>query len=341
MEAPPTPTPSIDPAPSDETPLSGRNGAAAARTVAANGSPGVRPERRETMRAIYRRAEKALLVGLVINFSLGVAKVIGGIVGSSYALIADSLNSFGDSVTSVATFVALRVARRPPDERHPYGYARAEGIAASSIALLVVISALGIGWGAITGLGDTHGAPPLWTLVLAGANVVIKEGLFRYHSHVGRKTGSEAMIATAWDHRSDALSSAAVFVGLLAVLLGGPRWAAADDVAALFVACAIVWAAGRLYWQSLRDLMDPQAQADLVAELRRVSATVTGVSDVEKLFVRKVGLEFFVDAHIQVESTTSVEAGHSIGHQVKDKLLAEFPRVTDVLVHLEPFRPAD
>ncbi|MCA9520448.1 MAG: cation transporter [Myxococcales bacterium] len=290
------------------------------------------------MRGIYRRAERALLVGLAINFSLGLAKVIGGVIGSSYALIADSLNSFGDSVTSIATYCALRIARRPPDERHPYGYARAEGIAASSVALVVVISALAIGWGAIERLGDVHGAPPLWTLVLAAANVVIKEGLFRYHSRVGRRTGSEAMLATAWDHRSDALSSAAVFVGLFAVTLGGSSWAAADDCAALFVSGAIVWAAGRLYVGSLRDLMDPQAEQDFVAELRASAAAVEGVRELEKFFVRKVGLEYFVDVHLQVERTTTVEAGHRIGHRVKDRLIAAYPRVADVLVHLEPFR---
>ena len=162
-------------------------------------------EDRNAISRTYAEVTRAAVLGLVMNLFLGVVKLIGGIVGNSFALIADAVNSIGDVVTTVVVLFALRVAQRPADAEHPYGHTRAEGIAASNVALLVIVSAIIVGWEAIQRINVQHDIPPIWTLWIAGANILIKEGLYQYKVRVGRRTGSSAIIANAWDHRSDAL----------------------------------------------------------------------------------------------------------------------------------------
>jgi cation diffusion facilitator family transporter len=289
-----------------------------------------------TAAPLYRDVTRAALLGLVVNLALGVAKLVGGLTGGSFALISDAVNSLGDVCTALIVLFALRVAQRPSDEEHPYGHTRAEGIAATNVALLVIVSALLVGWEAARRLGTAHGVPPLWTLWIAGANVVIKETLYWYNVRVGRRTGSSAIIANAWDHRSDALSALAVLCGLAAVRWGGPRFRWADEAAALVVVAIIVFSAARLFRESASELMDVQAEEPYVQKIRAAAVAVEGVRDVEKLWVRKSGLEYFADIHIEVDPQMTVAEGHRIGHEVKDRLVAEFPALRDVLVHLEP-----
>jgi cation diffusion facilitator family transporter len=180
--------------------------------------------------------------------------------------------------------------------------------------------------------------PPAWTLWIAGSNVLIKEALYRYKIAVARRTGSQAMIANAWDHRSDALCSLAVLVGLAAMRWGGPSFVWADDAAALVVVAAIVASGVALFRRSASELMDAQAAGGLVRKIREAALAEPGVRDVETLWVRKSGLEYFADIHIEVEPTLTVAEGHRIGHRVKDRLLAQFNQLRDVLVHLEPDR---
>ena len=184
---------------------------------------------------------------------------------------------------------------------------------------------------------EEQAIPPVWTLAIAGANVVIKEALYQYKIRLGRRAGSIAIIANAWDHRADALSALAVFVGLLLVRLGGRRFLAFDEIAALFVVAVIVTSAARLLWSSAQELMDAQASGEFVDEIRRTAASVSGVKRIDKLWVRKSGLEYLVDIHIQVPADFTVHEGHRISHLVKDQLLDRFTNLRDVLVHLEPY----
>lgn len=296
---------------------------------------------KSSLAALYREVARAAWLGLYVNLGLGAAKLVGGLVGHSFALVADAVNSLGDVVTTVVVLVALRVAQQPPDAEHPYGHSRAEGIAASNVAVLIIVSALGIGWEALWRWGTPHSIPPAWTLWIAGINVVIKEGLYRYKSAVGRRTGSAAIVANAWDHRSDALCALAVLIGLAVVRLGNGRWMWADEAASLVVVAAIVYSGVKLFRSSASDLMDVQASEELVAQVRVNAAVVPGVSGVDKLWVRKSGLEYFADIHIEVDPQMTVAEGHRIGHLVKDRLLADFPILRDVLVHLEPHPHAE
>ena len=294
-------------------------------------------ENHNTRASLYRDATRAALVGLAINLALGMAKLIGGVFGNSFALVSDAVNSLGDVFTSAVVLLAFHVAQRPADKEHPYGHTRAEAIAASNVALLVILSAIFVGWEAAQRLLVQHDVPPVWTLWIAGSNVVIKESLYHYKARVGRRTGSLALIANAWDHRSDALSALAVLIGLGIVRWGGPRYISADEIAALVVVAAILWSAGSLFYKSAHELMDVQAEATLIERIRQSASSVAGVRGVEKLWVRKTGLEHLADIHIEVDSQLTVAEGHRIGHVVKGRLLTEFPNLRDVLVHLEPF----
>ena len=285
---------------------------------------------------LYRHAIRAAILGIAVNLALGAIKLFGGLVGGSFALVSDAVNSLGDVVTSVVVLFALHFAQRPPDAEHPYGHTRAEAIAATNVAVLVILSALGIGWQAIRQFGLPHGAPPAWTLWIAGGSALVKEWLYRYKVRVARRTGSAALVANAWDHRSDALCSLAVLAGLSVVRVGGDRWLWADEAAALVVAAAIVWTGVNLFRNSASELMDVQADDELVAAVRSAAETVCGVAGVETLWLRKSGLEYFADIHIEVRPEMTVAEGHHIGHRVKDRLLEQFPMLRDVLVHLEP-----
>lgn len=292
--------------------------------------------RRQPNASLYREVTQAAVLGLAVNFGLGAIKIVGGLLSGSYALIADAVNSWGDVFTSIVILFALRVAQRPPDSEHPYGHTRAEAIAASNIAMLIMLSALAVGWEAIHRIWDVHGLPPVWSLWIAGGNVAVKEGLYRYKAGVGKRTGSQAIIANAWDHRSDALCSLAVLIGLGVVRWGGTSFMWADEAAALVVVAMILASGMLLFRSSASELMDAQAAGELVECIRVAALSESAVLGVEKLWVRKSGLEYFADIHIEVDPDLTVAEGHRIGHRVKDRLLAHFPILRDVLVHLEP-----
>lgn len=290
----------------------------------------------DSVEDMYRSAVRAAGAGLAINLALGAVKLVGGIVGQSFALVSDAVNSIGDSLGSVVVLVALRVAQKPPDPGHPYGHTRAEAVAGLSVAWIIAFSAVLVAWEAITHMFDRHSSPAAWTLWIAAANVLLKEGLYRVNKSIGERIGSQSIVANAWDHRSDALCSLAVLVGIAAVHWGGERYIWADEVAALVVVAAILWSAYQLLRNNAAELMDQQADDTMVDAIRRAALDVPGVRAVEKLRVRRSGMECFADIHVEVDPKTTVEHGHRIGHDVKSRLVKEFAAVRDVLVHLEP-----
>jgi cation diffusion facilitator family transporter len=288
---------------------------------------------------LYRQTRRAAWGGLVVTLTLGVAKLAGGWFGHSLALLSDSVHSFGDALASASILLALRWAERPPDAEHPYGHTRIETIAASNVALLLVGSGVWIVWEAVRTWNDPTPSPQWYTLVIAATGVVLNEAIFQYSVAIARRTGSKAVEASAWDQRLDVLGSLVVLVGLAVATWAGPEWHGVDRVAALAVAGIILWAGGTLFWESLQDLMDRQAGPEVVARVREVASSVPGVRGVEKLYVRKAGLEHFVDIHVEVDPDATVREGHAIGHAVKDRLMANVVTVKDVLVHIEPAAP--
>ncbi len=290
----------------------------------------------DTVQALYLSASRTAAAGLAINLALGAVKLVGGIVGQSFALISDAVNSIGDSLGSVIVLFAIRVAQKPPDPGHPYGHTRAEAVAGLSVAWIIAFSAVWVGWEAVTHMFERHKLPAAWTLWIAVANFVIKEALYRVNKTIGERIGSQSLVANAWDHRSDALCSLAVVIGIAAVRWGGTRYLWADEVAALVVVAAILWSALRLLLTNAAELMDQQADDAIVDAIRQAALHVPGVRSVEKLRVRRSGMECFADIHLEVDPQITVELGHKIGHDVKSRLVKEFTSLRDVLVHLEP-----
>ena len=275
-------------------------------------------------------------MGLGITLMLGLAKLVGGWTGHSLALLSDSVHSLGDAASAASILVALKWAERPADREHPYGHTRIETIAASNVALLLVVSSFWIVWEAISTWQETGEPPHAFTVFIAVAGVVLNEGAYRYMIAVSRRTGSKSVEVAAWDQRLDVIGSTVVLTGLIVSIWGGPRWHAVDHVAALLVAAIVFSAGAALFWTSVQELMDRQADPGLLATVRALAKQVNGVADVEKLIVRKSGLECFVDIHVEVDGDISVREGHEIGHAVKAHLIANVAAVKDVLVHIEP-----
>jgi cation diffusion facilitator family transporter len=290
---------------------------------------------------LYRQGRRAAFLGCAASLGLGLAKLGGGWFGHSAALIADAVHSLGDALLSAVVWAALHWSQRPADREHPYGHTRAEAVAGSSFALLLVLSAFAAGWQSLAALRQPAREPPhAFTLAVAAASFLINEALYHYNRGVARRAGSRALEATAWDQRLDAWTAVAILVALALALWGPAGWHAADPLAGLGVAAIILGAAARLFWRSLHELMDAQASPELLEAVRREASAVPGVRGVEKLLVRKSGLEHLVDIHIEVDPDISVREGHAIGHAVKDRLMGRIVTVKDVLVHVEP-APAD
>jgi cation diffusion facilitator family transporter len=290
------------------------------------------------MPSSLQRASQISGMGLAANLVLGAGKLAAGFWGNSYALMADAVESFVDVLGSLIVWAGLRYAAVPADSDHPYGHGRAETLAAGLVALALLGASAGIAFQALATLAKPREAPEPYTLVVLLGVVVAKELLFRRLFNVGRETGSQALKADAWHQRGDALTSLLGAIGISVALAGGPSWAAADNVAALLASGVIAVTAGFLLRPVVHELMDGAASPALVARIREVSRAGEGVRGIEKVRVRRHGLQYLVDLHIEVDPEISVREGHRLAHAVQDKLLREIPEVVSVLVHVEPHR---
>ena len=276
------------------------------------------------------------LLGMVINAALAVAKIVAGVLGNAYVLIADGIESTLDIAGSVVIWGGLKFAARPPDATHPYGHGKAEPVAAAIVATSVIAAAVALAVQSAREIVTPHHAPAPFTLIVLIAVVLVKELLYRSVIRLGRNVESTAVQTDAWHHRSDALTSLAAFVGISIALLGGDGWESADDWAALF-ACGLIAVNGvRLLWPAAHEIMDTAPRGEMSDKVRAAAATVPGVVEVEKCLLRKMGLHFYVDLHVGVDGAISVRDGHDIAHEVKSAIQAMDPRIADVLVHVEP-----
>lgn len=286
---------------------------------------------------LYRQTRRAALAGLVVTLALGIAKLVGGWLGGSLALLSDSVHSFGDALSSATVLGALWWAEQPADQEHPYGHTRIEAIVASYVAFFLIASGLWVGFEALHSWNEAAVIPRWYTLAIAFVSVIANEAIFRYSMSVARATGSKSVEASAWDQRLDVFGSLVVLLGLGVAIGFGEHAPKIDRFAALIVCGIILWAGGSMFWESLQELMDRQANPEFLAEMRRLAIAVPGVRGIEKLLARKAGLEYFVDIHVEVDPEISVRDGHEIGHAVKDRLVSGIASVKDVLVHIEPF----
>ena len=284
----------------------------------------------------YDQGKRASVFGLLANLLLGGGKLAAGVFGHSQALVADAVESLGDSVGSLIVWRALDVASRPPDSDHPYGHGKAEPLAAAFVAVLLVAAAVGIAIESVHQIVVPHRSPAPFTLGVVLAVVLVKELLYRRTSRVSRETGSHAVRTDAWHHRSDAITSGAAAVGIAVALAGGPGYAAADDWAALFASGIILLTGWRLLRPAVAELMDTNASPDLIDDIRRVAEAHPEVHRVEKLLMRKMGLYYVADMHLEVDPEMSVRVSHKLAHDVKEDVQRHRPQVVEVTIHVEP-----
>lgn len=292
-------------------------------------------------RTTRRAQESARLVlrGIGLNATLAVVKLAGGVFGHTYALIADAAESMLDILSSTLVWMGFQVAAKPPDADHPYGHGKAEPLAGLAVALFIFGMAGWIGWHAVDEIMTPHRAPAWWTLLVLAGVIVTKALFSRRMGAAGEAVGSTALGIEALHHWSDALTSAAAFVGICIALWGGQGWETADDWAALFACVLIAFNGVGMFLKALGDVMDTALPQNLENEVRGLALAVPGVQALHKVRMRKSGLSLLVDIQVQVDGNLTVREGHDIAHAVKDALLASVPHgIDDVTVHIEPTR---
>ncbi|HEX76247.1 MAG TPA: cation transporter [Dehalococcoidia bacterium] len=277
------------------------------------------------------------LVGLATNVALAIFKLLAGIFGFSYAMVADAIHSFSDCFATGTVYIGIRIGERPADESHPYGHANAETIAAFLVALVILATGVFVGIDAVHLITNKHfETPAMIALAAAAISIVIKEGMFRYTLKVGERNNSPAVIANAWDHRSDAYSSVAALVGILGARLG---FQYLDPIAGLAVSALIIKMSLTLFRSNIGILMDERPGSAILDEIRAAALEVGGIKAIDSLRVHRRGSTFTIDIEVAVDSRLTVEQGHQVATEVRSKLLSEVEHVQDVMVHVNPYQP--
>ena len=283
----------------------------------------------------YRATRLATIIAAVVNSLLALTQIVAGWLFHSQALIADGMHTLSDLVSDGVVLFAARQASASPDRDHPYGHGRIETLATIIVGLLLAAAGLGIAWAAGQRLmaWETLGGPAPAALAFAALTLVAKEGLYQYTVRVARRIQSPLLQANAWHHRSDAVSSLVVLVGIGGALAGWP-WL--DAVAALVVALFILGMAWKLLFSSAAELIDTALEPDQVAAIQAAIMAVPGVKDTHMLRTRKLGNEAAADVHVQVAPRISVSEGHQIADEVYRAVMAGMSTLRDVTVHVDP-----
>jgi cation diffusion facilitator family transporter len=281
-------------------------------------------------------AIKATHFSIAGNTGLAIIKGTAGYFGNSYALIADAIESTADIFSSLLVLFGIKYSNRPADKNHPYGHGRAEPLITFLVVGFLITSATIIAYESIKNIGTPHTLPRPWTLIILAAIIIWKEISYRLVTRKSKETNSSSLKADAWHHRSDAITSVAAFAGISIALILGEGYESADDWAALFAAGFILYNSYLIFRPALGEIMDEQLYDDLVKDIRNVSLKVDGIKGTEKCFIRKTGMQYYIDLHAKVDANTTVKQGHEIAHHLKDTLRKEIPQIGNILIHVEP-----
>lgn len=283
----------------------------------------------------YREIRWVTLVGSALDLSLGILKIVFGLIANSQALIADGVHSLSDLATDFMVLFAAKHGSKDADEAHPYGHGRFETLATVALGIALVVVAMGIAWDAIDRLFNPvellH--PGVWALVIAALSVVSKEWIFHYTMRLARKLNSNMLKANAWHSRSDAISSVVVVIGVAGTMAGLNYL---DAVAAVIVGAMVGKIGWDLAWQSVHELVDTGLDPERVEVIRQEVLSVGGVRELHMLRTRMMGGEALVDVHVLVDPRLSVSEGHYIGEKVRRRLIEDVEEVADVMVHIDP-----
>ncbi|ANB58223.1 cation diffusion facilitator transporter family protein [Anoxybacillus sp. B7M1] len=290
----------------------------------------------------FKQAEFAAIIGILGNIVLAAVKGAAGIMGNSKALLADAVHSASDVAGSLAVWVGLRAAKRPPDEDHPYGHGKAESIAAIIVAVLLFIVGAEMGRSSLQAFFQPLHPPKWLAIYVVVLSIVVKEAMFRYKYRLGKKLNSQAIIVNAYEHRSDVFSSIAALIGIGAAMaghsLGINKLVYADPIAGLFVSFLVLKMAWELGKQSIHTTLDHVLHEEDTVHLRQAVLQFPEVKQIHELHAREHGHYVIIDLKIAVDPLLTVEEGHRIGKAVKERLL-RMPNIENVMVHINPYHP--
>ena len=276
-------------------------------------------------------------VTIVINIILSVFKIIAGIVANSAAMISDAVHSASDVVSTVAVMVGIKMSRKNSDKEHPYGHERIECIASLILAVILFITGLAIGYGALKSIIDKTyiSKKSIGTLALVAAivSIGVKEWMFHYTKRASRKINSTALMADAWHHRSDALSSVGALIGIALSMAGFPIF---DPAASIIICVLILKAALDIFKESTDKMIDTAADEKTQAELKDTIMSVDGVIEINKLNTRLFGSKMYVDVEFSADGNLTLTKAHEIAHNVHDILESKYPQIKHCMVHVNP-----
>lgn len=289
-----------------------------------------------------KKAQSATILGIAVNIILAVIKGIGGVLGNSRALIADAVHSASDVISSIAVLVGIRAAQKPPDSEHPYGHGKAENIATLIVSFLLVVIGFEILMDAISALwSETESYAGMLALYIVIISILVKEALYQYKNRLGKKINSPAIIADAWHHRSDAISSVIALVGI-GLSIWGANYNIAffqylDPLAGAIIAVIIMWMGYRLGKEAVKISLEIVLDDEETKKFLDTTNDIPGVKRIDALNARSHGSYVIIDAKISVDSHITVDEGHEIAVNVKKKLINDYEEVQDVHVHVNPY----
>ncbi|MCE9402079.1 cation diffusion facilitator family transporter [Bacteroides fragilis] len=284
---------------------------------------------------------KVTIVGSIVNFLLLVFKFFAGIAGHSAAMLADAVHSLSDFITDIVVIVFVRIAGKPEDKGHDYGHGKYETLATAIIGLLLLCVGFGIFWNGASSIytflrGGQLESPGVMALVAALVSIVSKEILYQYTVIQGKKLNSQAVIANAWHHRSDALSSIGTAIGIGGAILLGDHWRVLDPVAAVVVSFFIMKVSVRLLIPCVDELLEKSLPEDVEKEIEQTVLSFPGVSQPHHLRTRRIGNYYAIELHVRMDGKITLEEAHSTATAIENKLKEMFGKGTHVGIHVEP-----
>lgn len=281
-------------------------------------------------------AMKVSIISIIANVVLAAFKLVAGILAHSSAMLSDAIHSASDVFSTFVVMIGIKIASKEPDEEHPYGHERMECVAAIILATILCITGLGIGKNAlefITGNSSEVSVPGMLALVAAIVSIIVKEAMFWYTRHYAKKIDSGALMADAWHHRSDALSSIGAFIGIIFARMG---YVMMDSIACLVICVFIVKAAYDIFKDAIDKMVDKSCSLEVEAEIRTIVMSVDGVKGIDSLSTRLFGNKMYVDIEIRADGEKTLNETHEIAEAVHDSIEAQFEKVKHIMVHVNP-----
>ena len=296
-------------------------------------------EKESREKQIYR----VTIVGSIANFFLLVFKFVAGILGQSSAMIADAVHSLSDFVTDIIVLVFVKVSAKPKDTGHDYGHGKYETLATVIIGIVLLMVGTGIFWNGLNQIlafyrGEKLGSPDLIALIAALVSIVVKEILYRYSVIVGHKVQSQAVVANAWHHRSDAFSSIGTALGIAGAIFLGKDWRVLDPIAAVVVSVFIVKVSIQLLIPCLNDLLERSLPEEIEKEIITIIDEDSQIKDPHNLRTRRIGSDFAIEVHIRLQPDMTVREAHVVATGIENRLRAKYGLRTHVAVHVEPVK---